>query len=295
MKAEQINEIIINNKFPTITISRKAIRKMDYIIDNVDTEVGWLGTVEERTSEGGVPNYYITDIFVPKQDVAPTTCEMQSEGRTQLTMDLLQKYGEDEGEKIVNALKFWGHSHVNMCVSPTSKDDAMILDFRTRDWFIRGIFNKKGDMKLDVYNFKQNIKYLDITPTIETELTDEEKNELDDIIKNGLTPLNTYNNQTKFDFGKNFGFHYGYQSEAYGNNELPCNTTPSSYFYKAKASKYFNNKTKNNFDDEWSYVWNPLLGKCEKVRRTKNNMSKCLDSNSDNTVINTKPLYPEYE
>lgn len=273
MKAEQINEIIINNKFPTITISRKAIRKMDYIIDNVDTEVGWMGTVEERVGEDGAPNYYITDIFVPKQDVAATTCEMQSDGRTQLTMDILQKYGDEEGEKIVNALKFWGHSHVNMGVSPSSKDNEMILDFKTRDWFIRGIFNKKGDMKLDVYNFKQNIKYLDITPTIETDLTDEEKNELDNIIKNGLKPL--YDNKKQFSFGFK-----GYE-HCYGEDALLCKTTNS---LNSKSTSYFN----DSLNEEWSYVWNPILGKCEKVPKA-NIKTKYFN----NDIIKSKPLYPE--
>lgn len=277
MKAEQINEVITNNKFPTITISRKAIRKMDYLISQVDTEVGWMGTVEESTDENGITNYYITDIFVPKQDVAAATCEIQAEGRTKLTLDILAKYGDEEGEKIVNSLKFWGHSHVDMGVTPSGQDDRMILDFKTRDWFLRGIFNKKGDIKLDVYNFKQNIKYLDIVPTIETDLTDEERNELDNIIKNNLAPL-VYKQTPK---QRTFAY-----DEYYG-----CDFDKGIGKGSSRFDKYFQDDDYPVEDNNWSYVWNPILGKCEKVPNSKKNKGN-KSFVKDNTVIRSKPLYP---
>ena len=71
-----------------------------------------------------------------------------------------------------------GHSHVNMGVGPSGQDDSMILEFKTRDFFIRGIFNKKGDIKMDIYDFKNNIKYLDVNPEFESDITDEEKQRL---------------------------------------------------------------------------------------------------------------------
>lgn len=190
-------KLISDKKPPIILFSNKAVRKIRYIVDKVGTEVGWLGTVEKslQMDPKGAENewietYTITDVFVPKQFVAAATCEIKEEGRHDLTKRILEKYGDEEGIKIASSLLFWGHSHVYMSTSPSSQDEAMVMDFKTRDYFIRGIFNKKGEITLDFYDFKRGIQWTDLEPTYETPtLTSEEVKELDDAITNNLKDL----------------------------------------------------------------------------------------------------------
>ena len=286
VKIEQINELKVSTKDPRVIISKKAGRKMDYIIATVPTEVGWLGTVDKTVEDGG-DVYTITDVFVPEQLVAAATCEIKSPGRSQLAMDLLKKYGDEEGEKLINSLQFWGHSHVNMGVSPSGQDDNMILEFKTRDFFIRGIFNKKGDVKMDIYDFKNNIKYLDVNPEFESDITDEEKSELDIAIKEKLKPI-TYQttsyitNKTssfKSKAGNNSGYYnpYKYSASDYWD---------TGYYYPDEfddSSSEANSRKDTNFTTpEYRYEWNPVLGRCEKVYLKNNNQ-----------VVDSKPLYPE--
>lgn len=184
-------KLIDSKKPPVILFTDKSVRKMNYVIDKVNTEVGWLGTVEKSIKmdkdNDWVSIYKITDIFVPKQFVAAATCEIKEEGRHELTKNLLEKYGDDLGMQMASSLLFWGHSHVNMGTSPSAQDNSMVMDFKTRDYFIRGIFNKKGQITLDFYDFQKGIQWTDLKPTYETpELTEDELNELNDAIEHNL-------------------------------------------------------------------------------------------------------------
>lgn len=286
VKIEQINELKVSNKDPRVIISKKAGRKMDYIIDTVPTEVGWLGTVNKTIEDGGEV-YTITDVFVPEQLVAAATCEIKSPGRSQLAMDLLKKYGDEEGEKIINSLQFWGHSHVNMGVSPSGQDDSMILEFKTRDFFIRGIFNKKGDIKMDIYDFKNNIKYLDVNPEFESDITDEEKSELDIAIKEKLKPITyqtTYNPTKASSFKSKAGNSGYYNPYKYSASDY----WDTGYHYPFEPDEFYDTPESSSKKDttfttpEYRYEWNPILGRCEKVYLKNNNQ-----------VVDTKPLYPD--
>lgn len=142
---------------PKVYITTNAYAKMTHIVDMVDKEVGWLGTAEwVKQSDMLV----IDDIFLFHQEVNSSTCEITPEGLAEFAEELLQ---EDNGIDIWNNIKVWGHSHVNMGVSPSNQDDSQMKVFADHnDWFLRIIANKSGELKVDLFDYQANISYIDL-------------------------------------------------------------------------------------------------------------------------------------
>lgn len=147
---------IIQNSIPKVVIRKKALLKMNALVEHCSDEVGWLGTAtfEKNT-------YYINDVFVFEQEVHSTTTEITPKGLTTFASELLET---ENGIEIWNNIKVWGHSHVNMSTSPSGQDNSQMETFKQggHDWFIRIIANKKGSVRLDLYNYAIGVAYLDI-------------------------------------------------------------------------------------------------------------------------------------
>ena len=141
---------------PKVVISAEALTKMQLYVEGCTTEIGWLGTA---VKEGN--NYYILDTYLFAQEVHSTTTEITPEGLSNFGEEILKR---EDGMQIWNNLKVWGHSHVNMAVSPSGQDDSQMNTFKDggHDWFIRIIGNKSGDLKIDIYNYELGVIYNDI-------------------------------------------------------------------------------------------------------------------------------------
>jgi hypothetical protein len=141
---------------PTIHISESAYRDMWHLVDEVTTEVGWLGVVRQDS----LLSFFIEEIFLIEQDVSAATTELDETGLAKLYERLL---AQDKGIDKVNALRFWGHSHVNMDTGPSAQDETQMGLFKKNEcpWFIRGIFNKKGKASFDVFYFDLGLTYRD--------------------------------------------------------------------------------------------------------------------------------------
>jgi hypothetical protein len=121
-----------------------------YLVDKARKEIGWLGLVDT------LPNgdYLITDIYVPEQTVSGTETDISTEAMAALAMELI------EDNKDPSKLFYWGHSHVNMGVSPSGQDEEQVDEYlEDCDIFIRGIYNKKGESKVDVYNKNERVVF----------------------------------------------------------------------------------------------------------------------------------------
>lgn len=151
---------------PKVIISAEALTKMQLYIEGCTKEVGWLGTAIKQGN-----NYFIMDTYLFEQEVHSTTTEITPEGLSNFGEEILKR---NDGMEIWNNLKVWGHSHVNMGVTPSGQDDSQMNTFKDggHDWFIRIIGNKSGDLKIDIYNYEMGVIYNDIKFFIG--LTDEE-------------------------------------------------------------------------------------------------------------------------
>jgi hypothetical protein len=157
------NEIRIKSSIPKIFVSKDAYEDMFQLVDIVNKEVGWLGTVEKTESN----DYLIKEIFLFEQKSHHTTCNITEEGLGNWAMNMME-FRPDDGMDIVNSVRFWGHSHVWMGTSPSGQDDAQMDVFAKscEDFFIRGIINKSGRMEFTLYLYQLGVEVHDASWSI---------------------------------------------------------------------------------------------------------------------------------
>ena len=128
---------------PTVYYTTKAWHSIQYLVSRCPQEVGWLGLVDML--EDG--DYLITDIYVPLQTVHGAETDIDEDAMEALFDQII-----DEGND-PSKLRYWGHSHVNMGVGPSGQDENQLEEYLDAcDWFIRGIYNKQGAAKVDVFD-----------------------------------------------------------------------------------------------------------------------------------------------
>lgn len=144
------------NSVPYVLIHADALAKMYHYVQECSDEIGWMGTAYMEGREITIKDVYLFD-----QEVHSTTTEITPEGLSNFAMELMQ---QPDGVEVWNNLKMWGHSHVNMGITPSGQDDLQMEKFKEggHDWFIRLIANKKGDMKLDFYDYANGLIFLDV-------------------------------------------------------------------------------------------------------------------------------------
>lgn len=136
----------LDNRYE-VYLTPQARQKMEMYCDLSEGEIGWLGFVEDM----GTAGFLVTDVALLKQEVHATTTEITPEG----LLDFWNATSPEDQCKI----KIWGHSHVNMGVSPSGQDNEQMNYFKEgNDWFIRLITNKKREYYVDVYDYKNGVK-----------------------------------------------------------------------------------------------------------------------------------------
>lgn len=136
----------LDNRYE-LYILPEARNKMELYCDLSEGEIGWLAYVEQFDKQG----FLITDCALLKQEVHATTTEITAEG-------LLEFWNNTPVEQQAK-IKLWGHSHVNMSVSPSGQDDSQMEYFKDGNpWFIRLITNKKREYHIDIYDYANGLK-----------------------------------------------------------------------------------------------------------------------------------------
>ena len=181
----QLKEMVIKTELgnalkwhPKIVIDHKLNRKMELIIDLIDTEVGWYGLVEWQKPD----IFKVKDIYLLKQEVTGTFTEIDAMALCDLEDELEKKGLLKDDQLDTTGLYLWGHSHVNMSPSPSGTDvDTMqkICERSKPPFFIRLIQNKKGDRTVTLYvedkgSLVQDYALIYDVPWVETEDLGEE-------------------------------------------------------------------------------------------------------------------------
>lgn len=133
---------------PTILITEEANKKLWGLVEACDKEIAWHGCVKR---EGNT--FTIYDILVFPQTVSQATAEADEEAYVLWMQEL--------DDDVFNDMRFHGHSHVRMGVSPSGVDTQYQQDLvnTVQDYYLFGIFNKSYSYTLFLYDVEANIMY----------------------------------------------------------------------------------------------------------------------------------------
>ena len=147
-----------------------AWAKMVTLVARYDTEVQWHGCVR-RVSEF---EFEVFDIIVPPHEVTSSTVVSEYQPYSEWLNNL--------DDNTFNSVKFHGHSHVNMGVTPSSTDEKYRLDLITQlpkpvngmdVFYIFMIINKRHQWSAEIYDFTHNLVYTTSDIAIDTIFSDD--------------------------------------------------------------------------------------------------------------------------
>lgn len=164
---------------PTLQFTPVALGKMHKYTQSVDSEIGWMGVVKKE----GAGLYTCTDVRLLHQEVHSVT--------TEITPDALIKYAQEYPDDVADTL-LWGHSHVEMGVSPSGQDDTQLYDMAENGcpYFFRVITNKRGDIGITFVDFAIRYTVTDVPWQLAFDLTEDIDKEIKEKVKE--KPVLTY-------------------------------------------------------------------------------------------------------
>jgi proteasome lid subunit RPN8/RPN11 len=120
-----------------VRIGATAYKKLFSYVLASNLEVSGLGLVKP-VKDG----YQIYDIFVLDQLSSGAHTDLDKQAMTNLMLKILK----EKGEKEVNNLRFWWHSHPNFGVSPSGTDDATGERLANDQYLVSWIVNHNRDI-----------------------------------------------------------------------------------------------------------------------------------------------------
>lgn len=146
----KIEPITVKEK-PLVYFTPMAFSKMLLLVKENGKEVGWHGTAERY----GENDYIVTDIVVYPQVVTSANIDTDDKEFDNWLWEL--------PAETVNHLRFHGHSHVNMGVSPSGTDlkhrEDLITQLGDDDFYIFMIINKNHLTSFEIYDSRKNTIY----------------------------------------------------------------------------------------------------------------------------------------
>ena len=211
--------------------------KMTALVSRFETEVQWHGMVR-RISEN---EFEIYDVLVPPHEVSGAT--VTSEYKPYIEwMDGLD-------DDTFNAVRFHGHSHVNMAVSPSAVDNKYRLDLVTQlpkptgdddVFYIFLIINKKHEWSAEIYDLTNNALYDTSDIYMECQLEDDDVDSfIAEAKKVAVARSYTYGG-THYGGSSYGGSSYGgtsYGGNSYGGSTQKSGTAQSGNSGKGKGKK----------------------------------------------------------
>lgn len=141
---------------PNVYITEDAYREMRGLVDNCDVEIGWLGLSKKDGNR-----FVIYGVETCKQKCTGCHTELDENAMH----DIYEKY-KDKPD-LLNDVRVWGHSHVDMEPTPSAQDDETFEEYySTCDYFIMLIMNKKNKYTLHIADRSTGLVYEDLEFTI---------------------------------------------------------------------------------------------------------------------------------
>ncbi len=146
-----------SEKLPIIQFNYDVWLQIQFLVEECTTEVGWKGAVSRSENI-----FTIKKIWVPEQEVTATTTDITDEGESWAGFECHNDFND------LDMMRYWGHSHVNMGVSPSGTDDKQMEEYMDNGctFYIRSIHNKKGACYLDLYDAERELEFYNLEPKI---------------------------------------------------------------------------------------------------------------------------------
>lgn len=142
--------VVKEDDMPVVFIKDKVYLKMLKYVMLYHNELAWHGTVERENN-----TFTITDVFLYPQTATSVTVTTDQAKYSEFINGL-------SGE-VLNKMRFQGHSHVNMGVTPSTTDidyySEILSQIPEDDYYIFLIMNKKGEIFINIYDLTTNIQY----------------------------------------------------------------------------------------------------------------------------------------
>ncbi len=158
---EQFSTVVERLRVPRkisalVEVTPLAMFKMHAFVSGIGYEVGWLGTAVREKRQT-----IVNDVYLFNQGVSGGHTEITTDSLFNFASELLRK---PKGEEAFNNIRFWGHSHVNGSVYPSTQDDEQMDVFRDRgsEFFLRGIFNRRGEVNLSLFDWRRGYAIHDV-------------------------------------------------------------------------------------------------------------------------------------
>lgn len=226
---------------PVVYFQPEAYEKMVQIVDECQLEVGWFCSVSKLSDS----DYLIEDVYLPHQEVTAVETDIPAEALEEAYLAMLEQ-GKDP-----STLYAWFHSHVNMGVSPSGQDETQVESFlQTCPVFIRGIMNKAGALKVDIYLRDQGVAYNSVHteryyPPMSQEAVTALSLEITAKVKKQTPVYPVWSKPAALNYGTTSALVAGYNPKSYPldqdaayNGYTPRSTSASSY-YRQDANTFY--------------------------------------------------------
>lgn len=126
--------------------------KIVTLVSTASKEIGWHGIIERNPEN--VNEFILKDILLFPQTVTGSTVDADPSKYPMWAMQL--------PDEVFNKMRFHGHSHVNMGVTPSSVDmnyRADLIKQYTDGFYVFMIVNKRFELEAQIYDFDENAFY----------------------------------------------------------------------------------------------------------------------------------------
>jgi len=170
---------------PQVFYTPVAWQQIQLIVATCKKEVAWIGLGDETQRD----IWLIDEIILLPQEVSAMECEFEDDAVADWAEEML-KAGKDTTRWVL-----WGHSHVDMTVTPSATDVEQARLYLNCPKFICAIHNKHGNINTDVYNSDEGVWFDDVYTAVHIEpLTKKQVKAVKDSIKLNVkdAPVVTY-------------------------------------------------------------------------------------------------------
>ena len=125
-----------------ISITAYAYQRMRYLVQNVDAEVAWFGTVTRENN-----TFTIDEIYLPNQEVTASSVNAGAEEMSGLLPEIIEKYGEEKAlQDIIPNMRAFCHSHHKMDTFWSATDENGINGLANSQFLVSLVLNRAGNI-----------------------------------------------------------------------------------------------------------------------------------------------------